>query len=180
MTLVTATNAQDAATVAPVLRDLVHKLDPNMPVFDTRTMQNLYTSRAVKTSSMIINCVTSMGLLGLALAMVGLYGLVAYSVSRRTREIGIRMAIGADRSSVLRMVIRQGLFLGVTGVTVGTAIGIFACRAVTAAIMTSSGPADPVMFAAISLLLLSITLLAAYAPARRASLIDPMRALRDE
>lgn len=180
MTLIAQTQSPDATEVAPALRALVHRLDANMPVFETRTMQDLYDKRAVQVPRLITKCVGSMGLLGLILAVVGLYGLVAYSVSRRTREIGIRMAVGADRPSVLRLVIRQGFVLGAAGVVVGSVVGIFACRAMTAALTESFGSADPVMFAAVSLLLLVITSLAAYAPARRASLIDPMRALRDE
>ncbi len=181
LTLVAESNAPDASTIAPVLREVVSGLDRNMPVFDVRTMQNLYTQRAVKTPNMIAESVAGLGLMGLILAMVGLYGLIAYSVSRRTREIGIRMAIGADRQSVIRMVLKQGLVLGSIGVGAGLVISFFACRLLTSAIWIASFQRiDPLLFASISLPLLLITLLATYAPARRASLIDPMRALREE
>src|SRR5947208_7201063 len=99
-----------------------------MPVFDVRTMQDLYTQRAVKTPNMIAQSVAGLGLLGLILAMVGLYGLVAYSVSRRTREIGVRMAIGADRANVIAMILKQGLVLGGVGVAVGLVLSFLACR----------------------------------------------------
>ncbi len=181
LTLVAESNAPDASTIAPVLREVVSGLDRNMPVFDVRTMQNLYTQRAVKTPNMIAESVAGLGLMGLILAMVGLYGLIAYSVSRRTREIGIRMAIGADRQSVIRMVLKQGLVLGSIGVGAGLVISFFACRLLMSAIWIASFQhIDPLLFASISLPLLLITLLATYAPARRASLIDPMRALREE
>jgi len=181
LTLITETPAQDASVLAPVLRKVVRGLDANMPVFDERTMKDFYSQRAIKTPDMIAQSVAGLGLMGLILAMIGLYGLVAYSVSRRTREIGIRMAIGADRQKVIRMVLKQGLILGSTGVAAGLVISFFACRALTSAIWIASfGRTSPLIFAAIAVPLLIITVLATYAPARRASLIDPMRALREE
>ncbi len=182
LTLIAQTNTEDASRIAPELRQIVRGLDPNMPIYDTRTMEDLYTQRAVKTPDMIVNTVAGLGLMGLILAMVGLYGLIAYSVSRRTREFGIRMAIGADRFMVIRMVLKQGFVLGAIGVGVGLAIGIAACRLVTSGMvwMASFNATNPLLFAAIALPLLGITVLATYAPARRASRIDPMRALRDE
>jgi len=120
-------------------------------------------------------------MMGLILAAVGLYGLVAYSVSRRTTEIGIRMAIGADRRTVVWMVLRQGLQLGLAGVLVGSVVAFFACRAATAALSASGFQhVNPLIYIAIPLLLLVITALASWAPARRAAHIDPLRALREE
>ena len=181
LTLLAESQARDAATIAPALHNVVRRLDPDMPVFDVRTMQDFYRQRAVKTSDIIVQIVAGMGLMGLILAVVGLYGLVAYSVSRRTREIGIRMAIGADRGKVVRMVLRQGLRLGVAGVAAGLVAGYFACRVVTSAFsFVTFDRVDPLVLAGIALPLLAITGLATWAPARRASLIDPLRALRDE
>jgi len=181
MSLVVESSALDAATLAPVLRDVVRGLDPEMPVFDVRTMLNYYTLRAVSTSTIITQVVAGMGLTGLLLAVVGLYGLVAYSVSRRTREIGIRIAIGADRRQVVWMVIRQGLELGVAGVAVGLVASFFACRLVTSSLsFITFERVDPLIFAILPVLLVIVTVLATWAPARRASLIDPMRALREE
>jgi ABC-type antimicrobial peptide transport system permease subunit len=143
-------------------------------------MKDLYENRAAKSSAMMAEIVAALGVMGLVLAVIGLYGLVAYSVSRRTREIGIRMAIGADRHSVLRMVLKQGLLLGITGVAVGLVVGILACRAIPSGAFMSLGDPSVRPFAAVSLLLILTTMGATYLPARRASRIDPMRALRNE
>ena len=181
LTIVAETSAPDAAALAPVLRDVVRGIDPDMPVYNTRTMQDFYTQRAIKTPDIIAQSVAGLGSMGLVLAMVGLYGLIAYSVSQRRREIGIRMAIGADRQKVIRMILRQGLMLGSIGVAVGLIVSFFACRAVmTVAWVASFDHMNYALFPAIAIPLLAITLLATFVPARRASLVDPMRALRDE
>jgi macrolide transport system ATP-binding/permease protein len=181
LTVIAESHTQEASAIAPVLRQVVRGLDPNMPVFDVRTMQDLYTQRAVKTPNMIAQSVAGLGLMGLILAMVGLYGLITYSVSRRTREIGIRMALGADRMGVVRMILKQGLVLSLVGVAVGLVVSFFACRVLTSTLWIATfDHTNPLLFLVISLPLLLITLLATYAPARRASLVDPMKALRDE
>jgi macrolide transport system ATP-binding/permease protein len=181
LTIVAESIAPDAEFLAPVVRQAVRQLDLSMPVFDARTMRDFYTQRAVKTSEIIAESVAGFGMMGLILAMAGLYGLVAYSVSRRSREIGIRMAIGADRQNVVRMVLRQGLVLSSIGVAIGLVLSFFACRALTSAMWIASfGHLNYGLFPAIALPLLLVTLLATYAPARRASLIDPMCSLREE
>jgi predicted permease len=180
LTVIAESSAPDAATLVPVLRDVVRKIDPSMPVGGARTMHDFFAQRVVKTNNILVEITSSLGMLGLLLAMVGLYALVAYSVSRRSREIGIRMAIGADRPSVLRMVLRQGLTLGSVGVGAGLILSYLACRALASVLWTVAGHANYAILPAIGLPLLLVTLLAAYVPARRASLIDPMRALRDE
>jgi cell division protein FtsX len=181
MTIMAETDAPDATTLAPVLRDVVHRIDPDMPVSNARTMQDYYQQRAIKTPNIISESVAGLGTMGLILAMVGLYGLIAYSVSQRRREIGIRMAIGADRQKVIRMILRQGLTLGSIGVAVGLIASFFACRAViSVAWVATFDHLNYALFPAIAIPLLLITLAATYAPARRASLVDPMRALRDE
>jgi len=181
MTIVAQTDAPDASTLAPVLREVVRGIDPNMPVFDARTMQDFYRQRAVRTPDIIAESVAGLGTMGLILAMVGLYGLISYSVSRRRREIGIRMAIGADRHKVIRMILGQGLVLGSIGVAIGLIVSFFVCRAVmTVAWVASFDHMNYALFPMIAIPLLTITLLATFGPARRASLVDPMRALRDE
>jgi predicted permease len=180
LTLVAESQAADAGAIAPALREVVRGLDPDMPVFDVRTMRDFYTS-VVKTTDCLTEVVGAMGVMGVILAMVGLYGLVAYSVSRRRREIGIRMALGADRQSVVWMVLRQGLRLGLAGVAAGLVAAFWACRAITSdPFFFAFKRVDPVVFIAIPLLLLVVTVLATWAPARHAARVDPLTSLRDE
>jgi predicted permease len=181
LTIVAESNTADASTLAPVLREVVRGIDPAMASFDARSMENYYHLRAVKTPDMIAQSVAGLGLMGLVLSVVGLYGLVSYSVSRRTREIGIRMAIGSDRQGVVRMILSQGLKLGVIGVSTGLFISFFACRLLTSKLWIATfSHQNYWMFAVVAIPLLLVTILATYGPARRASLIDPMRALREE
>ncbi len=168
----------DPASLVTPLREVVRGVDANQPIFDVRTMEDFYQARAISNPNMIIETIGAMGLVGLILALVGLYGLVSYTAGRRTREIGIRMAIGAQRSCVLHMVMRQGLRLALIGIGVGLIVGYGAERAMNA--IFSDSEIDWAMYAVVAPLLLAVTLLAAYVPARRASRVDPMRALRYE
>jgi ABC-type antimicrobial peptide transport system permease subunit len=161
-----------------MLRDAVRKLDPNQPMFNVRTYEDYYRNREVEAPRMIIDLVSAMGLVGLALAIAGLYGLIAYNVNRRTREIGIRMAIGAGRWEVLRMVMKQGMVLVGIGTVLGIAMGLAAEQLLNKMFATSR--VDLVAYAVVVPLLLLVTMLAAYVPARRASRIEPTRALRYE
>lgn len=180
MTLVTESETKEASGLAPVARKLIHDLDPEIPVFSSMTMQDLYTKRAVKTPNIIVEAVSGMGAMGLILAVVGLYGSIAYSVSRRTREIGIRMAIGADHREVLRMVLKQGFVIALAGTAFGLVLGFIAWRLVQSQILSSFGSISFLLFPAVAVPLVAIAMLATCAPARRASRIDPMRALREE
>jgi predicted permease len=169
-----------AALVAP-LRDLVHRLDNNQPIYDVRTMEEFFDVRAVHTSGIVVQVVGAMGAMGLVLSLVGLYGLVAYAAGRRTREIGIRMAIGAHRGSVLLMVMRQGLLLAAIGTAVGLAAALAASRALTSSFIFSFAPANGfLVYLLVVPALLAVTLFAAYIPARRASRVHPTTALRYE
>jgi macrolide transport system ATP-binding/permease protein len=171
----------DPVRLAAPLRDVVRRLDANMPVSNVRTMEELYRMRSTVVLDVIVRLVAAMGSMGLGLAIVGLYGLVAYAASRRTKEIGIRMAIGADQFDVVRMVVRQGLVLAVTGL----GVGLLASAAVTRGLMAvfpggagGDGRTDLMPFPLVALAVLAVTLLAAYVPARRASRINPTDALR--
>ena len=179
MALVVQSKNSDAAMLVPVLRQAVQSLDRNMPVFDVRTMKSLYEARAIATPKILTLTVTGLGLMGLILSVIGLYGVVSYSVSKRSREFGIRMAVGADKGKVMQMVLKQSLVLGISGVAAGLIAGIFVTRGITSLLMFSF-PVGVLPFFLVSLVLLFTIVLAGYAPARRASLIDPMRALRDE
>ncbi len=179
MTLLTHSTGDATAMGAP-LRDVVHGLDVNMPIFNVRTMAQLYLLRAVRTFNVLITTVVAMGLMALALAIVGLYGLVAYAASRRTREIGIRMAIGATAPTVLRMVLGQGFTLALVGLLIGMAGSIGAGRLLRAAFPTGVDQRNGFALAIVGLVVLAVTVLAAYIPARRASRVNPMDALRYE
>jgi predicted permease len=180
MVMVTQSAADSASLVNP-LREVVRSLDPNQPVFNVRTMEEFYQMRALAIFNVLITVVGSMGLLGLGLAIVGLYGLVAYAAARRTREIGIRMAIGADRSNVLRMVLRQGMTLALVGLVIGLVASVGA-GILLAAAFPSGGEerTDVVAFVIVTAVVLVVTLLAAYIPATRAARINPVQALRYE
>ena len=161
------------------LKDVVRTLDANMPMLETRTYADLYRYSAVEGPRVAIELVVTMGVVGLVLAIAGLYGLVAYNVSRRTREIGIRMAIGAGPSDVLRLMMGKGLVL----VGVGTAIGLtmgFGVEQLMNSMLFNAGGVDVVVYAVVMPSMFLVTMLAAYLPARRASMIPPTQALRYE
>ena len=173
----------DPASLAAPLRDVIHRLDANLPISNVRTMDELYRMRSVVVLDVVVTVVASMGIMGLALALVGLYGLVAYAASRRTKEIGIRMAIGAGRSDVLRMILRQGLVLAVAGLGVGLLASVGARRALGAILpggSASEGRLDVLAFLLVASAVLAATLAAAYVPARRASRVNLTDALRYE
>lgn len=169
----------EAAALAAPLRELVRSIDADVPMHDVRTMSDLYEMRAVSMPRMIVETVGALGLLGLALALVGLYGLMAYSVNRRTREIGVRMAIGAEPGQVLRLVLHQGLGLALLGIAIGL-VASFAATPILGAVVAGVTRADLVAFVVVPVTLLAITALAVAWPARRASRVDPVKALRFE
>jgi predicted permease len=169
----------DPRQLIPPVKDVVHSLDSNLPVLQTRAYEEFYLNQAVYGPRIAIDLVGSMGLVGLLLAVAGLYGLVAYNVIRRTREIGIRMALGAGRSDVLRLVMGKGLVLVGIGTGVGLAMG-FAVERLMNSMLFDSGGVDILAYAVVVPTLLLVTMLAAYVPARRASRIAPTEALRYE
>lgn len=181
MTLLVET-AGEAASLAAPLRDLVRSLDPHQPIYNVRTMREYFQTQGLQSMHLIVNLVGTMGLLGLGMALVGLYGLVSYSVSQRTREIGIRIAIGAQQLDVLGVVLRQGMTLALIGVGLGLAGGYGALRLIRAAFtrLQDRSMFDPWTFLVLPIALLAVTLLASYIPARRAASIDPNHALRYE
>jgi putative ABC transport system permease protein len=177
-TLLIRSSANPAALARP-LRETIRSIDPNMPVFGVRTMEDFYVSRAVHTTNLIVGSVGGMGVMGLVLAMVGLYGLVSYTVSRRTREIGIRIAVGANPTSVLTMVVRHGLVLLVFGISMGVVASTAARRLLQAA-FPSAGSIDSGSYVFVISVVVAVTMMAIYKPARRASLVDPVIALKAE
>jgi putative ABC transport system permease protein len=161
------------------VKDVVRTLDPNLPMLHTMSYEDFYLNQAVKGPRIAIKLVGSMGVVGLLLAIAGLYGLVAYNVSRRTREIGIRIALGAASSDVLRLVMGKGLVLVGMGTVIGLAMG-FAVEQLMNSMLFNAGGVDIVAYIIVVPSLFLVTMLAAYVPARRASRIAPTQALRYE
>jgi predicted permease len=179
MSLMVESAMPDAASLASPLRDAVLALDVSQPIAKLQTFSHLYQDRAIKLPTMVIQTVSAIGLLGLTLALVGLYGLVAYSVARRTREIGIRIAIGAATTDVLAMVLRQGLKLSLIGVGIGGLASLFIARMLSSALVGIGAP-NPATYLIVPASLVCLTAVACYIPARRASRVDPLVALRYE
>ncbi|MGH9745062.1 MAG: ADOP family duplicated permease [Candidatus Acidiferrales bacterium] len=164
--------------VQPV-KDVVRSLDPNLPMMQTRSYGEYYLNQAVRGPKIAIDLVGTMGGAGLLLAIAGLYGLVAYNVSRRTREIGIRIALGAGNKDVLRLVMGKGLVLVALGTIIGLAMG-FAVERLMNSMLFNSGGIDAMAYIIVVPSLLLITVLATYVPARKATRIAPTQALRFE
>jgi predicted permease len=175
-----AQSAGDPSTLVAPLREVVRGLDANLPIYNVRTMEEFYRMRAVSIFNVLVSTVGAMGLMGLGLSIVGLYGLVAYAAGRRTREIGIRVAIGATRARVLRMVLRQGIVLALVGLVVGLVASVGAGGLLRAAFPSGDDQRDFVALLLVFPIVLAVTFLAAYVPARRASRVNPMDALRYE
>ena len=169
----------DPLQFADSLKAIVNSINPNLPMMETRTYEDLYRYHAVEGPRVAIELVGTMGAAGLLLAIAGLYGLVAYNVSRRTREIGIRMAIGAGQADVLRLVMGKGLALVGIGTAIGLAMSVGVERLMNSMIFNEGG-VDWVAYLAVVPAMLLATMLAAYLPARRASRIAPTQALRCE
>jgi len=169
--------AGDPAAFVTAVRGEVRALDPNQPIYDVRTMASHFRQQALWGVRLIAEVIAAVGVVGLALGVLGLYGVIAYSVSQRTREIGIRMAVGATSGRVLGMVLRQGLTLTVVGVGVGMMLTLAMSTAI-GSLLNGVNPRDPAVYAAAVALLVTVTLVAAYLPARRASRVDPQEALR--
>ena len=174
--------AGPAAALAEPLRALVRSIDSQMPVLGLRTMEDYYASRVIHISRLLVGTVGGLGAIGLLLAVVGLYGLVAYSVSRRTKEIGIRMAVGAAPASVLSMVLKHGMVLAAVGIAAGIA-GSIATSGLLRGVFQNQPLNDDVAalrYLLAIVLLVGVTLVATYLPARRAARTDPLRALRQD
>ena len=169
----------DPAALASAVRNQVRLLNADVPIFDVRSFRQFYDERVLLAPRLLSNIVSALGAVGLTLAIIGLYGVIAYTVSRRTKELGIRIAIGAERAQVARMVLREGLSLSLTGVALGLPLAFFLSRALSALMVERTGRAEPVLIA-VTCMLVAVSVSAAWIPARRAAKIDPVVALRCE
>ncbi len=167
-----------ASSLEPLIRREVQAVDPSLPVFGVRAM-NEVVDASLAPRRFSAELVGVFALLALLLASVGIYGLLAYMVSQRSQEIGIRMALGARPANIRKMVLRQGLVLAGIGVVVGMLLAAIAAPTISS-LLYGVRALDPVVFLTVPLFLLAMALLASYIPAHRATRVDPMIALRHE
>jgi predicted permease len=175
MTFAVRTEGPPTSLITAIRREIA-AIDSEQPVYNMVPLETMIGDSIAKPRFHAL-LIISFAALALALAVVGAYGVMSYSVGQRTQEIGIRMALGATRADVLRMILRQGMVIALIGCVAGLA-GALACGRVIAGFLFQTAPSDPLVLAAICLVLLAATMLASYLPARRATRIDPMAALR--
>jgi putative ABC transport system permease protein len=156
----------------------IHAIDPDLPVGRIRTMREI-VNESTGLERIAAQLVAIFAAVALALAVIGTYGVLAYSVAQRTQEFGIRVALGASRTDVLKLVLRHGLILSATGIALGLIAAVGVTRLMTS-VLFEVQPADPVILASAALILGAVAMLASYLPARRATKVDPMLALRYE
>jgi predicted permease len=175
---VVARTAADPLSISVPIQNLIAQLDPQLPVHDVFTMQQII-ERSLGNASLSATLVLGFAVLSLILASVGLYGVLSYLTTQRTGEIGVRMALGAQREQVLRLMLGDGLRPAIYGLTLGLAASIGTVRLIQS-MLYGTRPLDPAIFSAVAATLLGVAALACLVPAWRASRIEPMQALRTE
>ncbi len=178
MVLLAETAGESAELLMP-LREMVFRMHADVLVYDVQTIETFYAARTTSIAHVLVAIITGIGVMGMALTMVGLYGLVSYSVSRRTREIGIRIAVGATHGSVLRLIVGQGMIPAWAGLAVGLVLSVVTRRMLPAFVLVNQRY-DWDTYLMVIPTLLAVTLIAAYVPARQAARVDPTIALRCE
>ena len=168
--------ASNPASLTAAIRKQIRASDPGLPIFNVRTMEDLRTMGfwQFRLFGFMFGI---FGAAALFLAGIGVYGVLSFSVSQRTQEMGVRIALGAQRRDVLRLVVRQGITLAMLGVLLGMA-GAFGVTRVIGSLLYNVTPTDPISFGGVAIFLTAIALLASYLPARRATAVDPIVALR--
>jgi putative ABC transport system permease protein len=175
---IVARTAVPPMTIAPQVKQVVQELDANLPVNQIRTVEDV-VAESIAQPRFYMLLLGAFAVVALALAAIGIFGVMSYTVSQRTREIGIRMALGAQGGSVVSMVVRQAMILAATGLALGTVAALALSRTMTTLLFDMS-PTDPVTFATVAGVLGFVAFLASYVPARRAANVDPIDALRAE
>jgi putative ABC transport system permease protein len=175
---VVARTSGDPLAVAGAVRNAIRQIDPALPVANVRPMRDVVTT-ALATPRLTGFLLGVFAAIALALAAVGIYGVLSYLVSQRTHEIGIRLAVGADRGQVLRMVLRQGVTLAAIGIAIGVA-GAFGLTRLMQTLLYQVNPSDPATFVSVPMALVVVAIVASYVPALRATRVSPSRALRME
>jgi ABC-type antimicrobial peptide transport system permease subunit len=176
-TMVVRVEADPLKAIALVRREL-QQLDPNMPISSARTLVERL-SLPLLPARIVASALGGFGLVALLLAAIGIYGVMSYAVSRRTREIGVRMALGATAAAVHRLIVSQGARVVLIGVVIGVGVAFMSTR-LLGTLLFGVKPVDPIVFAAMSLMMLAIGFLASYVPARRASSVAPIESLRSD
>jgi putative ABC transport system permease protein len=168
----------DSAAVQGAIRSAAQSLDSDLPIFDIRTLDSFVAENTAPRRLSVLLLSLFAGV-ALVLAAIGIYGVMSYGVTQRRREIGIRIALGAEMSDVIRLVVRQGALLAILGLGTGI-VGALAATRLIARLLFGVRPHDPVTFLAVACLLSIVAVIASYIPARRAARIDPIIALRYE
>ncbi len=173
--------ASDPTSLVPAIREALRSLDPNMPVFEVRTLESHIREGKVQLLFNVpAKMVGAFALIGAILAALGLYGVIAYSVTQRTHEIGVRVAMGATPASIVRLILSKGVVLGVMGIGIGVILAFFITSSF-ANLLIGVSAKDPLTYSLVSLLVMAVALAACFIPARfRAARIDPVNALREE
>jgi ABC-type antimicrobial peptide transport system permease subunit len=176
--LVVRTTNHSPSTLSNALRSAIRAVNPNQPIYDVKTMEQRVDESLVSRRFLVVLLSIFAGI-ALLLAALGLYGVISYSVKMRTRELGIRMALGARRGDVLRLVLGKGMQLALAGLALGI-VGTFVLGQTLSSLLYHVSLFNPLTLLLTSLLLASTVLLASYFPARRAAQLDPMETLREE
>jgi len=175
---ITVRPAADAASAIAAVRDAVRGIDAGIPVFEVRPMSSWVSDSTWRQRLGMVLLAVFSGV-ALVLASIGVYGVMAYSVAQQTQEIGIRLALGATRALVVRMVLRRALLLTVTGVTIGVAAAL-PLAGLLGSLLFEVPPSDPAVFSTVASLLIFVGVLAGVVPALRAANTDPLQAIRSQ